>query len=134
MLLAVLFEVIPFIDLFVLQVIGNRVLVKVVKNKHAPPYKTAEFEIEFGKGVCREAELIQFGCKYKLIRQAASCFYMNDQTFRGKDALKKFLSENTSAREELERKIRDHLSAERVHENESAAASDTTDEAAVAAI
>ncbi|XP_051131079.1 DNA repair protein recA homolog 3, mitochondrial-like isoform X1 [Andrographis paniculata] len=91
------------------EVIGNRVMVKIMKNKHAPPYKTAEFELEFGKGISREVELIVLGCKYKFIRQAASFFYMNDQTFRGKDALKNFLAENTSARLELEKKIKDKL-------------------------
>ncbi|KAL9154040.1 hypothetical protein ABFS82_10G087100 [Erythranthe guttata] len=88
---------------------GSQVVVKIVKNKHAPPFKTAEFELEFGKGICREAELIDLGCKHKFITKAVPYLYMNDQTFHGKDSLKRYLSENETAREELVKKLRDKL-------------------------
>lgn len=94
---------------FVLQTIGSQVLVKIVKSKHAPPFKTVEFEIEFGKGICRVVEIIELGCKYKLIRKAGSFYHMNDQSFHGKDALKRYLSENTSVQEELVMKLREKL-------------------------
>lgn len=110
------------------EVIGNRVLVKIVKNKHAPPYKTAEFELEFGKGVSRESELIQFGIKYKLIRQAASFYYLNERCYRGKDSLKQFLSENVNEKEELEKRIRDKFISE-----DTAAVDEAADEEALAA-
>ncbi|KAL8040320.1 hypothetical protein ABFX02_10G089800 [Erythranthe guttata] len=88
---------------------GSQVVVKIVKNKHAPPFRTAEFELEFGKGICREAELIDLGCKHKFITKAVPYLYMNDQTFHGKDSLKQYLSENETAREELVKKLRDKL-------------------------
>lgn len=122
---------------------GSQVAVKIVKNKHAPPFKTAEFELEFGKGINRESELIDLGCKHKFITKAGSFLKMNDQNFHGRDALKRHLSENTSARDELEKKLRDKLMhTEPHHEDESNAgateganivSSDTNDEEAVAA-
>ncbi|XP_052183280.1 DNA repair protein recA homolog 3, mitochondrial [Diospyros lotus] len=92
------------------ETVGSQVLVKIVKNKHAPPFKTAEFELEFGKGICRESELIDLGYKHKLITKMGGPFSsMNGQTFRGRDALKQYLIENTDAREELVMKLREKL-------------------------
>lgn len=91
------------------EVVGSQVLVKVVKNKLAPPFKTAEFELQFGKGICREAEIIKLSLKYKFITKAGSMYYYNEHNFRGVDALKSFLAENYSALEELEMKIREKL-------------------------
>lgn len=91
------------------QVVGSQVLVKVVKNKLAPPFKTAEFELQFGKGICREAEIIKLSLKYKLISKAGSMYYFNEHNFRGVDALRNFLAENYSALEELEMKIREKI-------------------------
>lgn len=97
------------IRFFLTQVVGSQVLVKVVKNKLAPPFKTAEFELQFGKGICREAEIIKLSLKYKFITKAGSMYYYNEHNFRGVDALKSFLAENYSALEELEMKIREKL-------------------------
>ncbi|OIV99753.1 hypothetical protein TanjilG_26091 [Lupinus angustifolius] len=91
------------------EILGSQVLVKVVKNKLAPPFKTAQFELEFGKGICREAEIIELSLKYKLISKAGSMYYYNDQNFRGKDALKNFLADNHSILAELEMKLREKL-------------------------
>ncbi|KAE9609896.1 putative ATP diphosphatase [Lupinus albus] len=91
------------------EILGSQVLVKVVKNKLAPPFKTAQFELEFGKGICREAEIIELSLKYKLIVKAGSMYYYDDQSFRGKDALKNFLADNHSKLEELEMKLREKL-------------------------
>ncbi|CAL0325530.1 unnamed protein product [Lupinus luteus] len=91
------------------EILGSQVLVKVVKNKLAPPFKTAQFELEFGKGICREAEIIELSLKYKLISKAGAMYYYNDQNFRGKDALKNFLADNHSILEELEMKLREKL-------------------------
>ncbi|KAH6779095.1 recA DNA recombination family protein [Perilla frutescens var. hirtella] len=128
------------------EITGSQVAVKIVKNKLAPPFKTAEFELEFGKGINRESELIDLGCKHKLITKAGSFLKMNDRHFHGQDALKRHLRENGSARDELERKLRDKLMhMEAQHEDESNAgalegcnieeivASDATDEDAVVA-
>ncbi|KAJ1433392.1 P-loop containing nucleoside triphosphate hydrolase [Sesbania bispinosa] len=95
------------------EILGSQVVVKVVKNKLAPPFKTAEFELQFGKGICREAEIIKLSIKHKLISKAGSMYYYKEQSFRGVDALKSFLAENYSAKEELEMKLREMvLSAE----------------------
>lgn len=93
-----------------LQVVGSQVLVKIVKNKHAPPFKTAQFELEFGKGISRDSEIIELGCKHKYITKAGGAFYhMNGQSFRGRDAIKRYFAENEGAREELMLKLREKL-------------------------
>ncbi|KAL9325876.1 hypothetical protein ACSQ67_006521 [Phaseolus vulgaris] len=91
------------------EILGSQVLVKVVKNKLAPPFKTAEFELEFGKGICKETEIIDLSVQHKLILKAGAMYYYNEQNFRGKDALKSFLAENYSALEELETKLREKV-------------------------
>ncbi|XP_022888238.1 DNA repair protein recA homolog 3, mitochondrial-like [Olea europaea var. sylvestris] len=91
------------------QTIGSQVVVKIIKNKHAPPFKTVEFELEFGKGICRVVEIIELGCKHNLIKKAGAMYYVNDQIFRGKDAIKRYLSENESAQEEIMVKLREKL-------------------------
>lgn len=104
------------------ETIGSQVLVKVVKNKHAPPFKTAQFELEFGKGICRESEIVELGCKHKFIIKGGGAMYSyNGQSFRGKDAIKQFLSQNESEREELMRKLREKLVGETNKEKESEA-------------
>ncbi|RZB71837.1 DNA repair protein recA-like 3, mitochondrial [Glycine soja] len=90
-------------------ILGSQVLVKVVKNKLVPPFKIAEFELQFGKGISKETEIIDLSVKNKLISKAGAMFYYNEQSFRGKDALKNFLAENQSALEELEMKLREKL-------------------------
>ncbi|CAJ1941665.1 unnamed protein product [Sphenostylis stenocarpa] len=102
------------------EILGSQVLVKVVKNKLAPPFKTAEFELQFGKGICKETEIIDLSVKHKLILKAGAMYYYNEHNFRGKDALKSFLAENHSAIEELETKLREKvLNVETEHTQES---------------
>ncbi|KAH7519218.1 hypothetical protein FEM48_Zijuj08G0012300 [Ziziphus jujuba var. spinosa] len=91
------------------ETLGSQVLVKIVKNKLAPPFRTAQFELEFGKGICRESEIIELGIKQKFISKAGSHYGFNGSSFHGKDALKRYLSENDSAREELTMKLREKL-------------------------
>ncbi|KAG6723324.1 hypothetical protein I3842_03G202900 [Carya illinoinensis] len=91
------------------EALGSQVLAKIVKNKLAPPFKTAQFELEFGKGISREAEIIEFGVKHKFISKAGAFYNLNGQNFHGKDAFKKFLAENGSVREELTVKLREKL-------------------------
>lgn len=122
------------------ETIGSQVLVKIVKNKHAPPFRTAEFELEFGKGISREAELIDLGVKHKFITKGGGGYYnINNQNFRGRDAVKHFLSENTSAREDLMMKLREKLIDQGDKEKgpdvdpvEEVVLNDTTDEDATA--
>ncbi|XP_047943607.1 DNA repair protein recA homolog 3, mitochondrial-like [Salvia hispanica] len=121
------------------EITGSQVAIKIVKNKHAPPFRTAEFELEFGKGISRESELINLGCKHKFITKSGSFLKMNDQNFHGQDALKQHLSENASVREELEKKLRDKLlhmepdHEDKSHNEEALAALDITDEESLAA-
>ncbi|XP_054820495.1 DNA repair protein recA homolog 3, mitochondrial-like [Prosopis cineraria] len=91
------------------ETLGSQLLVKVVKNKLAPPFKTAQFELEFGKGISREAEIIDLSLKHKFISKSCSFFNYNGQNFHGKDALKKFLAGNPSELEELTLKLREKL-------------------------
>jgi recombination protein RecA len=71
--------------------------------------KTVQFELEFGKGICRGAELIDLGVKHKLISKAGAFYNFNGQNFHGKDAFKKFLAENESVRDELTVKLRQQM-------------------------
>ncbi|KAK8520394.1 hypothetical protein V6N13_031154 [Hibiscus sabdariffa] len=91
------------------EIVGSQVLVKIVKNKLAPPFKNAEFELEFGKGISREGEIIDLATKHKFVTKAGSFYTYNDQKLHGKEAFKKFLAENESAREELAAKLREKL-------------------------
>ncbi|KAG6590007.1 DNA repair protein recA-like 3, mitochondrial, partial [Cucurbita argyrosperma subsp. sororia] len=91
------------------ETVGSQVLVKIVKNKLAPPFRSAQFELEFGKGICRETEIIDLGLKHKFISKAGSNYSFNGQSFRGKDTLKRFLNEHESAREEFIIKLREKL-------------------------
>lgn len=129
------------------EAIGSQVHVKIVKNKHAPPFRTAEFELEFGKGISRESELIELGCKYKFVSKSGSFFNMNGKNFHGKEAFKSYLSENESEREELMKLLREKLTDVEPDAKsdsmigaiggeiaEDAAASDTTDEEIVTAV
>nr|GEY93272.1 DNA repair protein RecA homolog 3, mitochondrial [Tanacetum cinerariifolium] len=92
------------------ETLGSQVLVKIMKNKLAPPYRTAQFELEFGKGICRESELIELGIKHKFILKAGGAYYsMGEMKFCGKDAIKRYLAENLTICEELETKLREKL-------------------------
>ncbi|KAK8515471.1 hypothetical protein V6N12_075513 [Hibiscus sabdariffa] len=91
------------------EIVGSQVVVKIVKNKLAPPFKNAEFELEFGKGISREAEIIDLATKHKFVTKAGSFYAYNDRKIHGKEAFKRFLAENESAREELATKLREKL-------------------------
>lgn len=80
-----------------------------MKNKHAPPFKTAEFELEFGKGICRDSEIIELSCKHKLIMKNGAFYYLNGETLHGKDAMRRYFAENQGVREELVTKLREKL-------------------------
>ncbi|MED6185092.1 hypothetical protein PIB30_118159 [Stylosanthes scabra] len=90
------------------ETLGSQVQVKIVKNKLAPPFKTAQFELEFGKGICKESEIIELSLKQKLISKNGAYFGYNGQNFHGKDALKRFLAESDSV-QELTAKLRKKL-------------------------
>ncbi|NMN99904.1 recombinase RecA [Gordonia sp. TBRC 11910] len=90
--------------------VGNRTRVKVVKNKVAPPFKQAEFDILYGHGISKEGSLIDLGVAEGFIRKAGSWFtYEGDQLGQGKENARKFLLENTDIRDEIEKKIKEKL-------------------------
>ena len=88
------------------QVVGNQVRVKVVKNKVAPPFRKAEFEITFGEGISKIGEIIDLGVEYGIIQKSGSWFsYEGSKLAQGRDATKQLLTDNPELCEELESKI-----------------------------
>ncbi|MBO7046384.1 MAG: recombinase RecA [Prevotella sp.] len=87
-------------------IIGNQVRVKIVKNKVAPPFRKAEFEITFGEGISKIGEIIDLGVEYGIIKKSGSWFsYGESRLAQGRDAVKELLKDNPELCEELEAKI-----------------------------
>lgn len=94
------------------QVVGNQVRVKVVKNKVAPPFRKAEFEITFGEGISKIGEIIDLGVEYNIIQKSGSWFsYDGSKLGQGRDAAKALLKDNPELAEEIEAKVREALAA-----------------------
>lgn len=92
------------------EVIGSETRVKVVKNKVAPPFRQAEFEILYNEGISREGEIIELGVLHNLIDKAGSWFSYNGQRIgQGKDNVRTFLKEHPAIAQELETKLREKL-------------------------
>jgi recombination protein RecA len=90
--------------------IGNETKVKVVKNKVAPPFKTAEFDILFGEGISREGEVIDMGVEAKIIEKSGAWYaYQGEKIGQGRDNAREFLRENPDLAFEIENKVRDSL-------------------------
>ena len=90
--------------------VGNRTRVKVVKNKVAPPFKQAEFDIMYGKGISREGGLIDVGVEAGLVRKAGAWYtYEGDQLGQGKENARAFLKDNPDLANELEKRILEKL-------------------------
>lgn len=91
-------------------VVGNRVRVKVVKNKVAPPFKLAEFDIMYGEGISTEGSLIDVGVDEGIIRRAGAWYsYEGDQLGQGREAARTFLRENEDVRAEIEQQVKQAL-------------------------
>ena len=87
-------------------VIGNQVRVKIVKNKVAPPFRKAEFEITFGEGISKVGEIVDLGVEYGIIQKSGSWFSYNDTRLaQGRDATKQVIKDNPELAEEIEAKI-----------------------------
>ena len=87
-------------------VVGNQVRVKIVKNKVAPPFRKAEFEISFGEGISRVGEIVDMGVELGIIQKSGSWFSYNDTRLaQGRDATKQMIKDNPELAEELEAKI-----------------------------
>jgi len=90
------------------EVSGNRVKVKIVKNKVAPPFRIAEFDIMFGEGISKAGEIIDLGVEYNIIKKSGSWFSYGDTRLgQGRDAVKNLILDNPEMMEELEAKIKD---------------------------
>ncbi len=88
--------------------VGNHTKVKVVKNKVAPPFKTAEFDIMFGEGISREGNILDLAVGVKVIMKSGAWFSYNDKKIgQGRENAKKFLRENPEIRDEIEQKVRE---------------------------
>lgn len=88
-------------------VLGNKTRVKVVKNKVAPPFKTAEFDIMYGEGISKIGEIIDIGVDYEIIKKSGSWFsYEDTKLGQGRDAVKAVLKDNPDLMDELEEKIK----------------------------
>ena len=92
------------------EALGNRTRVKVVKNKMAPPFKKAEFDIVFGEGISHVGEIVDLGVDYGIITKSGSWFSYGDQKLaQGREATKQLLRDNTELCDEIEAKIREAL-------------------------
>ncbi|WP_207422352.1 recombinase RecA [Desertivirga brevis] len=99
------------------EVSGNRVKVKIVKNKVAPPFRLAEFDIMFGEGISKAGEIIDLGVEYEIIRKSGSWFSYNDTKLgQGRDAVKQLILDNPDLMDELEAKIREAVTGANLEE------------------
>ena len=95
-------------------VIGNKTRVKVVKNKVAPPFKKAEFDIMYGEGISKIGEIIDLGAEYDIINKSGSWYsYGETKLGQGREAVKKLLKDNTELADEIEAKIRAFMKEKR---------------------
>ena len=93
--------------------VGNRTRVKVVKNKCSPPFKQAEFDIAFGKGISREGSLLDVGVELGFIKKSGAWFtYEGEQLGQGRENVKTFLTENPQLMAEVDGRIREYLAAQ----------------------
>jgi recombination protein RecA len=92
------------------EVIGNETRAKVVKNKVAPPFRQADFDILYGEGISREGEIIELGVLYKLIEKSGAWYsYNGDRIGQGKDNAREFLKDHADLAREIESRIRAHV-------------------------
>ena len=92
---------------------GNRTRVKVVKNKMAPPFKKAEFDILYGEGISRISEILDLGVEYEIIKKSGSWFsYGESKIGQGREAVRQLLMDNPELTEEIEAKIREAIAAQ----------------------
>ena len=92
------------------EVIGNETRVKVVKNKVAPPFKTADFDILYNEGISREGEIIEMGVNHRIIEKSGAWYaYNGEKIGQGKDNTREWLKDNKAVAVEIERKIREAI-------------------------
>ncbi len=115
------------------EMVGNHVRVKIVKNKIAPPFKEAEFDIMFGKGISREGDILDLATKIDLVNKSGAWYaYNGDKIGQGRENAKSYLTEHPDIMEEIEAKVRAHygIGAEGVEVNAEAPVAEQAVEAA----
>ena len=101
------------------EVVGNRTRVKVVKNKIAPPFREAEFDIMFGKGISREGDILDLSVTSNVVQKSGAWFaYNGDKIGQGRENAKIYLSEHPDIMEEIEQKVREHFAVDVSHQDE----------------
>ena len=91
------------------EMVGNRTRIKVVKNKIAPPFKEAEFDIMFGEGISKEGDVLDLAVDLGIVNKSGAWYaYDNAKIGQGRENAKKYLKENPAVREEIEKKVREH--------------------------
>ncbi len=90
------------------EMVGNRTRAKVVKNKVAPPFREAEFDIMYGEGISKIGEIVDLGVKLEIIDKAGAWFTVAGQRIQGRDGVKAYLSENPEVCAKIEQEIRDN--------------------------
>ena len=96
------------------EMVGNRTRVKIVKNKIAPPFKEAEFDIMFGKGISKEGDILDLAVSIDLVNKSGAWFaYNGNKIGQGRESAKSYLAEHPEVMEELEKKIREHYDLDR---------------------
>ncbi len=112
------------------EVVGNETRVKVVKNKVAPPFKQAEFQIMYGAGICKQAELIDLGVKQKLVEKAGAWYsYKGERIGQGKANVVTYLKEHVAMADEIEALIRAELLMPKTKKADAVAVTEDDDEA-----
>ena len=92
------------------EVVGNHIKVKVVKNKVAPPFRQAEFDIIYGEGISKVGEIIDMGVELSIVQKSGSWFsYNSDKLGQGRDSVKQILNDNPELANEIEGKIREKI-------------------------
>ncbi len=90
------------------EMVGNRTRAKIVKNKVAPPFKEAEFDIIYGEGISKLGEIIDLGCKLEIIEKSGAWFTVNGDRIQGRDGVKEYLTEHPETAAAIEQQIRDN--------------------------
>ncbi|MFR5336836.1 MAG: DNA recombination/repair protein RecA, partial [Blautia producta] len=91
------------------EMVGNRTRIKVVKNKIAPPFKEAEFDIMFGEGISKEGDILDLAANLGIVNKSGAWYAYNDGKIgQGRENAKKYLKDNPQIAEEIEQKVRAH--------------------------
>ena len=89
------------------EMVGNRTRAKVIKNKVAPPFREAEFDIVYGEGISKVGEIVDLGVKLEIIEKAGAWFTVGESRMQGRDAVKQYLKDNPDVSDSIEEKIRE---------------------------